>query len=77
MAHATRTAKEYVYTLQLTQQEAYTLAAILSNVSGSDTDSPRQHVDSIDQALSAVLPIAHDEAVEYSLISGKINFDNY
>ena len=48
----TRTVRETGVTLTLTDDEAGTLRAILSRISGSPTHSPREHADTIAAALN-------------------------
>lgn len=49
----TYTRSETIYVLELTEDEAGTLSAILNNVGGPPIGSLRQHTDAMNDALSA------------------------
>lgn len=75
MANAVKTLNNLV-DLLLTAEEADCLAAVLSRVAGSPTDSPRKHQQAVTQALQGI-GLEYNKTDADGMLNGTLHFRDY
>ena len=65
------------YQIVLTQEEANTLLVLTGKVTGSNSDSPRKHADSVYQRLHDMLGMYGFDTQEGKLTESLFEFENY